>query len=180
MTRSEAARKAGKARAAQFTSASQRHARRHLSSAQAAANGRAGARVTLARFGAAFLFDQCRRWRLDHPSRLEQLMIGILSRLGVGYEREYRVADSLLTLDFYLTDLQCAIEVDGSIHDPGKPSYHQRLINDERKRALCAELGLPVLRLHHSAFEDLAHVIQRVQQFIAEQRREVIEKQHTA
>jgi very-short-patch-repair endonuclease len=174
MTRSEAARKAGLARAKQFTPASQRAARRHLTSEQAAANGRRGAQATIALYGELFFFEKWRNWKLDHPSRLEVLMIDILSRLKINYEREHRLADSLLTLDFFIPDLNCAIEINGSIHDPGKPGYAQRLRNEQRKAALCGELGIPVLRLHHTDFQQLAQVIERVQQFIAQPGRNVI------
>src|SRR5438094_440530 len=102
MTRSEAARKAGLARAAQFTSVSQRHARRYLTSEQAAANGRRGAQATISRYGPAFLFEKCRQYRLANPSRLELQMIGILSRMGINCSREHRIGASLFTLDFYL------------------------------------------------------------------------------
>jgi hypothetical protein len=166
MTRSESARKAGLARAKQFTRESQRHARKHLTSAQAAENGRAGARATIARFGEEFFFEQWRRWKLDHPSRLELLMIGALSRLKINFEREHRLGASLFTLDFYLLDHGCGIEVNGSIHDPGKPDHTRRQLNESRKRRLCAELDIPVLNLHHSEFAELRQVITKLQRFI--------------
>ena len=173
MTRSEAARKAGLARAAQFTSVSQRHARRYLTSEQAAANGRRGAQATISRYGPAFLFEKCRQYRLANPSRLELQMIGILSRMGINCSREYRIGESLFTLDFYLPDYGCGLEINGSIHDPGKPDYHLRLINEAQKRSLCAELDIPVLHLHHSEFGELRQVVAQVQQFINAQGKEV-------
>ena len=155
----------GKERAKQFTSASQRRARKHLSPEKAAANGRKGAAKTIELYGYDKLFEAARQKRLELPNKLELLMIGLLARLNVKYEREYVLQDTYYTVDFCCADYRLAIEVDGSIHDPGKPQFMKRQDYARRKEALCAQLGLRLIRVHHTELgDDLRPVIEKLQQ----------------
>jgi very-short-patch-repair endonuclease len=162
----EIGRRGGKARAKQFTASSQRHARKHLSPEKAAANGRKGAHRTIELHGYKALFEGCRRSRLAHPTKTELVMMGLLKTLGLRYEREYQLGETLYTLDFYLADYKLGIEVDGSIHDKGKPDQAKRIQHAERKEALCRCMGIALIRIHHSelAGDDLAGVIARIQE----------------
>ena len=83
-----------------FTPEFQRWARGHVSSESCAKNGARGFSATLAKHGPGVAFGGARKWRLSHPSSNELVMIGILSRLGIRYEREYRVGDTSTRLTF--------------------------------------------------------------------------------
>lgn len=157
----------GRKRAAQFTSASQRRARRKLSSDQAAENGRLGAQRTMALHGIEKLCEASRQKRLNAPNYHELTMMGVLGQLKVGYEREYLLGDTRLTVDFYCTAHALAIEVDGSIHDPGKPDFEKRQARDARKAALCNQLGIRLLRVHHSELGDnLMTVVDKIRDLL--------------
>jgi very-short-patch-repair endonuclease len=158
---------AGKKRAESFTSRSQRAARKHLSSEQAAANGRKGALATIERYGHEKLFEACRQKRLHNPSQCELYMIGLLKTLGIKFEREYRLGTSFYTVDFWVESSRLAIEVDGAIHDKGKPGYFKRLDWAKRKDALCASLEITLIRIHHTELgADLSGVIARIREAI--------------
>src|SRR5262245_58797657 len=81
-----------------FTPEHQRHARSKVSSELCSRNGAKGARATIAKYGEEFLFDRWHAWKLANPSRPEQLVIGILTRLGIEFEREKRLGKSLYTV----------------------------------------------------------------------------------
>jgi hypothetical protein len=110
--------KARKARKAppHFTPEFQRWARSQVSSESCAKNGAKGFKATVQKHGHEPAFQGVRRWRLNKPSSNELRMIGILARLGIAYEREYRLGTSLYTLDFYLPATGQAIEVNSRIH----------------------------------------------------------------
>jgi very-short-patch-repair endonuclease len=156
--------KGGKARAKQFTSASQRSARKHLSPEKAAENGRRGAARTIELHGYKALFDGCRRKRLANPTPTELVMMGLLKTLGLKYRREHQLGETLFTLDFYLAKFRLGIEVDGSIHDAGKPGEAKRIQHAERKDALCQAMKIKLIRIHHSelADDDLSDVINKI------------------
>src|SRR5262249_60274342 len=80
----------------------QRPARSKVSSCSCARNGRLGAKATIAKHGFRKFFESWRKWKLAHPSQPELVLIGILKRLNVAYEREWQLQPSFLTLDFYL------------------------------------------------------------------------------
>lgn len=158
--RRAAGRKGGLARARQFTRDSQKAARRKVSSEALARNGAKGAAVTIARHGMGKLRERSRQYRLKHPSKLELLVIGILARLKLEYEREFIVCDERgFTVDFYLPNEALAIEVHGAIHDEGKPGYEKRVQNDQAKRSLLRTQKRRLLVLHHSEFANVASVI---------------------
>lgn len=165
--RREWSRKGGLKRAQQFTSASQRAARKAMSSETAAANGRKGAQATIERHGMGALHQGARRKRLAKPSPLELVMIGILARLKVKYRREVVVCrHSHLSVDFYIARHKIAIEVHGAIHDEGKPGFKARLRRDREKRELLEARGRRLLVFHHSEFANVANIIERIKQEI--------------
>jgi very-short-patch-repair endonuclease len=161
----EIARRGGKKRAQAFDSAYQRRARRGLSSEAAAANGRKGAERTIELHGYKALFEGCRQKRLEYPSPCELVMMGLLKTMKLEFEREYVLGETLYTLDFYLPKSRLGIEVDGSIHDKGKPGEAKRIQCAERKAALCRAMSIKLIRVHHSelAGDDLSAVINRIQ-----------------
>jgi very-short-patch-repair endonuclease len=163
--RSEMGRRGGRARAKQFTPASQRAARRKVSSESCRRNGAKGAARTIELHGYTALFEGCRRKRLANPSKTELVMMGLLKTLRLRYEREYVLGETLFTLDFYVAERRLGIEVDGSIHDPGKPDQMKRIQHAERKAALCRAMRISLIRVHHTelAEDDLSAVINKIQ-----------------
>jgi very-short-patch-repair endonuclease len=158
--------KGGAIRAKQFTSASQRAARRKVSSESCRRNGKKGAERTIELHGYKALFEGCRRSRLANPSPNELVMMGLLKTLKLKYEREYVLGETLFTLDFYVADHRLGIEVDGSIHDPGKPDQAKRIQHAERKAAICRCMGIKLIRIHHSELrgDDLSAVIAKIEE----------------
>jgi len=148
-----------------FTREFQRWARSHVSSESCAKNGARGFVATLAKHGPDVAFSGARKWRLSHPSSNELLMIGILSRLGIRYEREHRVGDTLYTVDFYLTDTNQAIEVDSRIHE--QFDIEKRRQRKTRKRKLLADHHIPCLSvLDTELTRDVDVVIRKVRRFV--------------
>jgi very-short-patch-repair endonuclease len=158
--------KGGKTRAKQFTSASQRAARRRVSSESCRRNGAKGAARTIELHGYKALFEGSRRKRLANPSPCELTMMGLLKTLGLKYRREYVLGGTLYTLDFYLAKHRLGIEVDGSIHDPGKPDEAKRIQHAEHKAALCRCLKIKLIRIHHSELrgDNLDGVISKIEE----------------
>jgi very-short-patch-repair endonuclease len=158
--------KGGKTRAKQFDAAYQRAARRKVSSESCRLNGKKGAARTIELHGYKALFEGCRRSRLANPSPNELVMIGLLKTLGLKYEREYVLGETLYTLDFYVAEYKLGIEVDGSIHDPGKPDEAKRIQHAERKAVLCRSMGIKLIRVHHTELksEDLGGVIAKIEE----------------
>jgi hypothetical protein len=160
----------GKARKARkgpphFTPEFQRWARSHVSSESCAKNGAKGFRATLEKYGQDPAFNGVRRYRLEKPSGNELLMIGVLSRLGIAYEREYRLGDSLYTVDFYLTNTNQAIEVNSRIHT--QLDVEKRKRQAARKRKLLRDLQIPCLFVWDTELaRDVEWVIRKVMRFI--------------
>jgi very-short-patch-repair endonuclease len=160
----------GKARKARkepphFTPEFQRWARGHVSSESCAKKGARGFSATLAKHGPDVAFRGARKWRLSHPSSNELVMIGILSRLGIRYEREYRVGDTLYTVDFYLTDTNQAIEVNSRIHKQFDAEKRQQ--RKARKRKLLADLHIPCLSVWDTELtRSIDAVIRKVRRFV--------------
>jgi very-short-patch-repair endonuclease len=157
--------KGGKTRAKQFDAAYQRAARRKVSSESCRRNGAKGAERTIEIHGYKALFDGCRRSRLANPSPNELVMMGLLKTLMLKYEREYVLGETLFTLDFFIAEHRLGIEVDGSIHDKGKPEEAKRIQHAERKAAICRCMGIKLIRIHHSELrgDDLSAVITKIQ-----------------
>ena len=164
MTRSEAARKGGLARAKQFTGDSQRAARRAVSPESCRRNGAKGAAATRDKYGERFLFEKWRKWKIDHPSQGELLLIGIFGRLGIAVEREWEIGDSCLSIDFKIADLPAAVEFHGRIHEVFE--QEKREARDARKRELLASLGVECLWLTPEDLKDVQALALRINEFV--------------
>jgi hypothetical protein len=123
-----------------------------------AALGHRGAVAYARKYGYARLFHLCRRYRLDHPSEPERVVMAILDGLGVVYEREAMPLgeDTFICVDFALSG-QRAIEVNGKVHydplfdHPGYPGT--RAENERRRLEKLQKAGWQVLTLD---YRDLA------------------------
>ena len=162
----EIGRRGGKTRAKALTREHQRAARRKVSSESCRINGAKGAARTIELHGHAKLFEGSRQKRLENPSSCELIMIGLLSQLGLAFEREYQLGDTLYTLDFYLTGSKAGIEVDGPLHDPGKPKADKRKVCEERKTEICRDLNIALIHIHHTELSnaDLGGVIIKIKE----------------
>jgi very-short-patch-repair endonuclease len=150
---------------AHFTPEFQRWARSHVSSASCAKNGAKGFSATLAKHGPDPAFNGARQWRLNHPSSNELLMMGILARLGVTYEREYRLGNSLYTIDFFLHATGQAIEVNSRIHT--QLNVEKRKRQAAQKRKLMRDLRIPCLVIWDTELtRDADAVIRKVRRFV--------------
>jgi hypothetical protein len=147
-----------------LTRSHQRYARSHVRRESLVAAGKRGAAVTRAKYGDDFLLQRLRVYRIEHPSFPELVMIGILTRLGAEYEREWRIGDSLYCADFYLPALRKAIDVHGAIHR--RLEREARLIHDERKARLCAAASVDLLIIEESDFDQGEALIERVRNFL--------------
>jgi hypothetical protein len=125
-----------------FTPEFQRWARSHVSSKACSINGSKGFSATVKKYGPDVAFNGARQWRLDHPSSNELLMIGILSALKIAFEREWRIADTLYAVDFYLPETRQAIDVHSRIHEQfdGEKCLHQEAC--KRNTKLSGFVGL--------------------------------------
>lgn len=147
--RREACRRGGLARAAQFTSESQRAAREKVRPESLRANGRKGWLATASKYGADVAAKQLAAWRREHPTKPEQIVIGWLDGLGIAYQREDPITASNGTfyVDFRLADGR-AIEVDGAIWHRNDPLHgDDREGRDRAKNAALRESGIDTLRL---------------------------------
>lgn len=148
----EMGRRGGATRAQQFTPTYQRAARRKVKRESLVKSGRKGAQVTIERHGMEAQFEGSRKHRLLNPSKWEMTLESLLKRLGVKYVREYRLGDSRHTTDFYLPKQNLAIEVEGEIHDQGKPGYDRRQGWKQSKAAQLEKMEIPVLVIHWREF----------------------------
>jgi hypothetical protein len=164
MTRSEAASKAGKARAKAFTPEYQRAIRKKVSSTSCARNGSLGAKATIAKYGYESLFQKWHRWKLNNPSQNELLIVGILAQLKIGNERDWRIGSTFFTVDFYLPGFNKAIEVNGKVHKIF--DVEQRLIREAKKLALLTDLGIDLLAIDYTELRDVPAVIEKIKQFV--------------
>lgn len=149
-----------------FTREHQQRARKAVSSASCASNGKKGAAVTLQRYGKEHLFCKWQMWKLNNPSMNELVVIGILSRLGFDqqYEREARVASSLMTVDFFFPEKRKAIEVNGRIHQVF--DAEQRLARQHQKLALLESERIQCLQIEYLEFCDVRQVISKIREFL--------------
>jgi very-short-patch-repair endonuclease len=155
---------------AHFTREHQRKARRSVSSEACARNGRLGARATIAKHGFERFFESWRKWKLAHPSKPEQIIIGILDDLNLTYEREWRLQPSFLTLDFYFEQQRKGVEFHGRIH--GQLKQEQREENDAKKRALLAQAGIECLWIEHTEMNERAALVRKIRAFLTADDRE--------
>lgn len=147
--RSEAGRKGGLARAAQFTPASQAAARAHVSHEALVASGRKGYAVTTQRHGSQFAADKLAEYRRKNPTNLERILIAWLDDLGVCYRREYAVDGCYF--DFYLPDHTLLIEVDGDAWHGRTVHGEDRVSRDTWKTHTAAWAGYQLLRFSETS-----------------------------
>src|SRR5262249_22254845 len=145
----------------------QRRARSIVSSSSCARNGSLGAKATIAKHGFGKFFAAWRAWKLEHPSKPELVIIGILARLNVTYEREWQLQPSFLTLDFYLPAARVGIEFHGRIH--GQLKQEQREQNDAKKRELLASAGIETLWIDHTEMNDIEALTDKIREFVTSQ-----------
>lgn len=150
---------------AHFTREHQQKARRSVSSASCARNGRLGAQATIKKHGFARFFEHWRKWKLENPSGPELVIIGILNDLGVTYEREWQLEPSFLTLDFFFPQLRKGIEFHGRIH--GQLKQQQREANDAKKRELLEQAGIECLWIDHMEMDDLKTLAEKIERFLS-------------
>ena len=89
-----------------------------------------------------------------------------LRREGIGYRFRRQHPVGPYVLDFYCSDAQLAIEVDGASHDIADQAAH-----DERRTAWLAERGIAVLRLPAADVlrgEEAEHVLETIVAVCAE------------
>jgi len=148
-----------------FTPEFQRWARSHVSSKACSINGAKGFSATVKKYGPEVAFNGARQWRLDHPSSNELLMIGILSALKIDFEREWRIADTLYAVDFYLPETRQAIEVHSRIHE--QLDAEKRRGQEACKRKLLKKSGIACLTVwDRELVRDADGVIQKVRRFV--------------
>lgn len=120
--RREACRRGGRARAAQFTSASQSAAARAgAAKTDMAALGHKGFLATVHKHGYLGWLDYSRKTRLAKPSAPERAVQRVLDGLGVQYEREFVALDWTerpVIVDFAVMcgDQRKLVEVQGGPH----------------------------------------------------------------
>jgi very-short-patch-repair endonuclease len=89
----------------------------------------------------------------------------ILSRLGIRYERERQIGESLYSMDFYLPDTNQSIEVNSRIHTQFEAEKRKR--RSARKRALLEQLEVKCLVVWDKELTaDTPAVISKVQGFV--------------
>jgi len=142
----------------------QRRARSKVSSSSCARNGSLGAKATIAKHGYGKFFAAWRKWKIEHPSQPELVLIGILNRLDVAYEREWQLQPSFLTLDFYLPEIRVGIEFHGRIH--GQLKQEQREQNHAKKRELLASAGIETLWIDHTEMNDIEALTDKIRAFV--------------
>jgi hypothetical protein len=152
-----------------LTSEHQRRARSKVSSSSCARNGSLGAKATIAKHGFGKFFESWRKWKLAHPSQPELVIIGILNRLNVVYEREWQLQPSFLTLDFYLPAIHVGIEFHGRIR--GQLKQEQREANDAKKRELLATAGIETLWIDHTEMGDTEALAEKIREFVGSRER---------
>ncbi len=105
-----------------------------------------GAAATTAKYGVFVAVRHTRRWRLEHPSKLERIVATWLEMLGMDYEREYWFQTGnreVFLLDFMVSGGVLAIEVNGSY-------WHKKaddIQRDERKAEALRYAEIPLLTL---------------------------------
>ena len=125
--------------------------------AHMASIGRAGARATIAKYGAKFLADRLRQYRRDNPTDLEQTVDTALQQLGLvegeneNYEREAFVfADSDCHLqcgDFVFRRQKLVVYADGKHWHEDNPHVGNRLAIDADNDEYLVSRGWRVVRL---------------------------------
>lgn len=134
----ERMRQGGRNRAKAFTSEYQKETRAQLPREACVAAGKAAYRKLIEQYGLEYAQTKAAEWRLEHPSNLEQIVMGWLE--GVEHTREAKIKpaeDRWYFVDFLIGKI--AIEVNGEwVHS-------QRQEKDTRKYQALAEAGYTVI-----------------------------------
>jgi len=127
--------------------------------------GRLGFEATAARYGHNFAFDRARRWRLEHPSSLEQQVMRILDENWIDYEREAQVlGDQVpIAVDFYLAEHNLVVEVNGKVHtDPFFNQDGDRWTRERLRRERLERAGFQVLVIDHRDLSEPGRVVRKL------------------
>lgn len=158
--------KGGRTRAAQFTSAGQSYAASCVPQEKRVRGGRTRARQLVAAGQVDLLRTLARRWRLEHPTGLEQRLIAVLAELGLeaghDYFREHEVAIDgvVLAVDVAFPDRSLALEVHGPIHDADLAAFAATIAaNDLIRAGRLRAAGFDVLYLHHASVDDWPRLV---------------------
>lgn len=107
-------RKAGQARARQFTPEYQRKARAAQTRECCAIKGRKGFEALVRKYGQAHALEHLAKYRREHPNAVERLVIAWLNERGIAYQQEAQVCGYYV--DFLVGQAngsQTVVEVDG-------------------------------------------------------------------
>ena len=152
----------GTARALQFTTQSQRHARHGRSHESIIAAGKAGYAATARKHGRDFALCKAAAYRQAHPTALEQRVIDALAQIGtIDYTREAQIPGTLFYVDFLFESRRLVVEVDGTHwHDPASAPEPGQPARDLVKAQHLQQLGYRLVHLtefdiNRSDFVDL-------------------------
>lgn len=143
-------RAAGKSRARSFTSEYQKAARAKMPQEAVERAARAGFRAVCERKGGFTrnrMFERAIAYRLEHPSRPEQIVDDVLGELLIGRWREHRLCKTVYrTADFFLPELRAVIQVHGGQHytrrgDETEAQFAARLRADRLTRNAARRAG---------------------------------------
>lgn len=143
-----------------FTPEFQRAARAKVKHESLVASGRRGAQATIAKYGYEVMFQKCRRYRLNNPSRPERQMMQLLADLGIEFEREWRIGDSHYTVDFKFCNQPKIIEVHGAVHQ--NLDVARRVKRDGIKQGLLAAAGIEWLYVTDVELRDVDGIREKV------------------
>ncbi len=151
----EASRKGGLSRAKQFTPQYQSAVASCKPREQLVRAGRAGWEALVARHGVEYAARQAAKWRLKHPSALEQAVMTWLDEHGVSYEREAEITLSAgaFFADFKLEDGRL-IEVDGEPWHGETAIAQGQAERDRIRRLAISDAGYTALHLTEAEIRD--------------------------
>lgn len=151
--RRENCRKAGKVRAQAFSSDYQKAARAAQTSESCAIRGRKAFAVMCARYGLDGAMEHLAKYRREHPSRLERIVMAWLDAHYIPYEREVRIAG--VYVDFLISGTRQVIEVDGKMTHELHPLHGQdRAGRDAIHNMALLTHGYDVIRLDETGIRD--------------------------
>lgn len=151
----EARRRGGRNRAKQFTRDYQRAVASCKPREQLVRAGRAGWEALVAAKGVEYAARQAAKWRLAHPSTLEQAVMTWLDEHDVSYEREAEITLSagVFFADFRLADGRL-IEVDGAAWHGEEAVREGQAERDRIRRLAIRDAGYEVLHLTEQEITD--------------------------
>ncbi len=140
-------RKGGLARAAQFTSESQRHARSHVKRESLQRAGANGYKAFAAKNGPEAAARRFANWRREHPSVLESIVRQWMDDLNVFYVSEAVLDGFTIYPDFLILN-GLVVECDGAGWHAMRAEY------DHWRDELLRKAGYTVLRLSEKSIRD--------------------------